>query len=168
MINGFRSLKILVIIILLLLAACGRGPEEGSSPATAVTTTSSVSKATLEPTYAAMIAARRSPDVPELPFPDNPDPSQCGIPVEWGEGGRAWLNGRYRGDLIQPTVFLYDSHLRLEVVARAPHGSEVTVVLYQQNPVTDYYLVKIKGAEPPNEGWVPGPLLEFEPVPPAG
>lgn len=50
-------------------------------------------------------------------------------------------------------VLLYDSHLRLDIAARAAHGSEVEVLLYQQNPVTDYYLVKIAGAGQPNEGF---------------
>lgn len=120
----------------------------------------------LEPTYAAMLAERRSPEVPQLPFPDNPDPSQCGIPIRWGADDKAWLSGIYDGDIVQPVVLLYDSHLRLNVSARAAHGSEVQVMLYQQNPVTDYYLVKIVGAEPPNQGWVPGPFLSFEPVSP--
>lgn len=146
-------------------------PVEGPSTAGVIAdATASVTTAlpTVEPTYQAMIAARRSPEVPDLPFPDNPDPSQCGIPTQWGDDGQAWLSGTYQGELVQPVVFLYDSHLRLGVTAQAEHGSEVEVVLYQQNPVTDYYLVKIKGAEPTAQGWVPGPFLSFEPVPPAG
>lgn len=118
----------------------------------------------LEPTYAAMIAERRDPNIPSLPFPDNPDPSQCGIPTPWGPDNQAWLTGIYAGEMVQPVVMLYDSHLRLDITARAAHGSEVEVILYQQNPVTDYYLVKIVGAEAPNEGWVPGPFLSFNPV----
>ncbi|MDT8306406.1 MAG: hypothetical protein RRC07_10760 [Anaerolineae bacterium] len=119
----------------------------------------------LEPTYAALIAERRSAEVPALPFADNPDPALCGIPTPWGNDNQAWLDGRYEGEMVQPVVFLYDSHLRLDVTARATHGSEVEVLLYQQNPVTDYYLVKIKGAGTESEGWVPGPFLSFEPVP---
>jgi hypothetical protein len=122
----------------------------------------------LNPAYAAQIATMRSADIPKLPFADNPDPSQCGIPVIWGEDGRAWLTGIYQGKLAEPMVFLYDSHLRLNIVAKAPHGTEVEVILYQQNPVTDYYLVKIKGAEQPNEGWIPGPFLSFDPLSVAG
>lgn len=118
----------------------------------------------LEPTYAALIAERRDPDIPPLPFPDNPDPSLCGIPTPWGSDNPAWLTGLYNGEIVQPVVLLYDSHLRLEIAARAAHGSEVEVILYQQNQVTDYYLVKIVGAEQPNEGWVPGPFLSFSPV----
>jgi hypothetical protein len=107
----------------------------------------------------------RADTVPALPFPDNPDPDQCGIPIEWGENGQAWLNGYYEGELIEPIVHLYDSHLRLEVTAQAPHGTEVEILLYQSNPVLDYYLVKIKGESgAQSEGWVPAPLLSFEPV----
>lgn len=119
-----------------------------------------------EPTYAAMIAELRSADIPPLPFADNPDPSQCGIPTQWGADNQAWLTGIYQGEMVQPVVLLYESHLRFEITARAAHGSKVEVILYQQNPVTDYYLVRIEGAEPPNEGWVPGPFLSFDPVAP--
>jgi len=105
----------------------------------------------------------RDPDVPALPFGDNPDPNQCGIPVQWGANGQAWLTGEYQGELIQPIVLLYDSHLRQSVVASAPHGSEVEIVLFQENPVLDYYFVKIPG-EQPQEGWIPAPFLSFEPV----
>ena len=109
----------------------------------------------------------RDSGVPVLPFADNPDPDQCGIPMAWGEDDRAWLNGYYRGELIEPVVHLYDSHLRNEVQARAPHGTEVQVLLYQANPVLDYYLVKIKGRSGEgSEGWIPAPLLSFEPLSP--
>jgi hypothetical protein len=107
----------------------------------------------------------RSSAVPDLPFPDNPDPDQCGIPIEWGSDNQAWLSGLYEGELIEPTVHLYDSHLRLEVTAEAPHGAEVEVLLYQQNPVLDYYLVNIQGQSGQgSQGWVPAPFLSFEPV----
>lgn len=42
-------------------------------------------------TGVAQLAALRDPDVPELPFADNPDPSQCGIPSPWSGEARAWL-----------------------------------------------------------------------------
>ena len=118
----------------------------------------------LEPTFAATIAAQRDPRVPDLPFADNPDPSQCGIPTRWGSEEPAWLTGIYQGKLIQPTVFLYDSHLRLEISGEAAHGSEVTIVLFQENPVTDYYMVKVNDVDQTIEGWVPAPLLSFKPV----
>jgi hypothetical protein len=105
----------------------------------------------------------RDPDVPDLPFDDNPDPSQCGIPVQWGDNGRAWLSGVWEGEMIQPEVLLYDSHLRTSVTARVPHGTEVEIVLFQENPVLDYYYVRIAG-DPAVDGWVPAPLLSFDPV----
>ena len=119
-----------------------------------------------DPTLAAQLVAMRDPDVPELPFPDNPDPSQCGIPSQWSGDARAWLNGYYQGKLVEPIVFLYDSHSRFHIVAQAPHGTEVQVILYQNNPVVNYYMVKVMGLEGANEGWVPGPFLSFEPVKP--
>jgi hypothetical protein len=107
----------------------------------------------------------RSDSVPELPFPDNPDPDQCGIPIDWGDNNQAWLTGYYQGELIEPIVHLYDSHLRLEVTAQAAHGTEVEVILFQANPVLNYYLVRIKSLEgESSQGWVPAPLLSFEPV----
>ncbi len=166
------AIVLLLVTVALSSAACealSRQVEridQGDDAPTA-TPTSPLIVAThppLEPTYAAMIAERRDPDVPALPFPDNPDPSQCGIPTPWGSDNQAWLTGIYEGEMVQPEVMLYDSHLRMEIVAQAAHGSEVEVILYQQNPVTDYYLVKIVGAESPNEGWVPGPFLSFNPV----
>jgi hypothetical protein len=105
----------------------------------------------------------RDPDVPDLPFDDNPDPSQCGIPVQWGDNGQAWLSGTWEGELIQPDVLLYNSHLRTSVTASAAHGSEVEILLFQENPVLDYYFVRIPG-DPTQEGWVPGPFLSFDPV----
>jgi hypothetical protein len=106
----------------------------------------------------------RDPDVPSLPFDDNPDPAQCGIPVQWGESNAtAWLSGNWEGELIQSEVLVYDSHLRVSVTGGAPHGTEVTVVLFQENNVLDYYFVRIPG-DPVEEGWVPEPFLSFEPV----
>ena len=106
----------------------------------------------------------RDPDVPSLPFNDNPDPAQCGIPVQWGDNNSTpWLTGAWEGELIQPEVLVYDSHLRVSVTGGAAHGTEVTIVLFQENPVLDYYFVRIPG-EPAQEGWVPAPFLSFEPV----
>ena len=62
-------------------------------------------------------------------------------------------------------VFLYDSHLRRKVVAQAPHGAEIKILLSQSNPELNYFLVKIVGADGPNEGWVPAPFVSFEPPP---
>jgi hypothetical protein len=106
----------------------------------------------------------RDPNVPSLPFDDNPDPSQCGIPVQWGDvDNRAWLSGMWDGELIQREVLVYDSHLRISVTGGAPHGTEVEIILFQENPVLDYYLVRIPG-DSPQEGWVPEPFLSFAPI----
>lgn len=167
--NRWRAGWLIIMAIALALVACGPSETANSenTPSPTANPTESAAVATqppLDPTYAARIAAERSPEVPDLPFPDNPDPSQCGIPIEWGQDDPAWLSGRYQGEMVQPIVYLYDSHLRLDVATKAPHGQEVKVLLYQENPVIDYYFVKIKGAEQPNEGWVPAPFLSFTPV----
>jgi hypothetical protein len=101
--------------------------------------------------------------VPELPFDDNPDPSLCGIPRQWSSDEPAYLTGFYEGELIQPTVFLYDSHLRREVVGQAAHGTQIQIFLSQSNPTLDYFFVKTVNAETPTEGWVPAPFVSFEP-----
>lgn len=108
----------------------------------------------------------RDPDVPKLPFDDNPDPDQCGIPVQWGPNdNEGWLTGLWEGDLIQPEVLVYNSHLRVSVTGSAPHGTQVEIVMYQENPVLNYYFVRIPG-QPGQEGWVPAPFLSLEPVEP--
>ncbi len=163
MLNKKQIVGLLLVVCFGLLACVSTREAEP----TAVAPTAVTPAATLDPkvvSYVATVDAQRSPDVPPLPFEDNPDPLQCGIPVTWTADAQAWLNGVYEGELVRPVVFLYDSHLRLNIKAQAPHGSEVAVLLYQQNPITDYYLVKIVGADPPNEGWVPAPFLSFEPL----
>ena len=105
-------------------------------------------------------------EIPDLPFPENPDPSLCGIPTMWGNANnQAWLTGYYDGKLVQPTVYLYNSHARTEIVTQAAHGTEVEIIMFQANPVLDYYYVKIVNGEPgQDEGWIPEPFLSFEPV----
>ncbi len=141
----------------LLLSACAGAAAPTLTPTPLPSPTPEVAIVTIE----------RDPDVPELPFPDNPDPLQCGIPIQWGNSdNRAWLNGIYEGEMVQPEVLLYDSHLRHSVVTSAPHGAEVEIVLYQPNPVLDFYMVRIVGAEGEGlrEGWVPAPFLSFQPI----
>lgn len=162
MIKKSRLVAVTTVLmgVLLLSVACG-----GEQPApTATPKATETPWPTLVPVYATQIAAERSPDVPALPFPDNPDPTACGIPTQWGLDDPAWLAGRYEGEMVQPTVYLYDSHLRFEVTGKAPHGSEVKILLYQGNPVVDYYLVKTTDTDAPQEGWVPAPFLSFEPI----
>ena len=101
--------------------------------------------------------------IPELPFPDNPDPTVCGKPERWlASADRAWLTGYWEGDLVEPQVVLYESHLRTTITGSAPHGSEVRVVLSQSNPVLDFYFVEVEGADV--SGWVPAPFLSFDRV----
>jgi hypothetical protein len=71
--------------------------------------------------------------VPALPFPDDPDPTQCDIPTVWGLDDPAWISGYYQGEFVQPVVYLYDSHLRTKVVGHIPHGERVRIKLSQAN-----------------------------------
>lgn len=98
--------------------------------------------------------------VPALPFPDNPDPNACGVPQRWGSDVPAQLTGSYEGELVQPVVFLYDSHSRRAVTGQAKSGTAVRVLLFQDNPTLNFYLVKTLG-EKPQEGWVPAPFLQL-------
>jgi hypothetical protein len=83
----------------------------------------------------------RHADVPDLPFPDNPDPSQRGIPTRWGNSS-AWRISVYQGRLVEPAAFLYDSHLRAHIMAAVPSGMRVQFELYQSNPVLDFDYVR--------------------------
>jgi hypothetical protein len=108
------------------------------------------------------VSVQRDPDVPALPFPDNPDPNACGIPTPFG-GYAAWVNGVYQDQVVEPTVLLYDSHERLHVTGTVPSGTEVQVKLYQANPVLDFYYVQVDIPSGPQKGWVPAPFLQFTP-----
>ena len=99
--------------------------------------------------------------VPDLPFADNPDPDACGIPERWGSDALAQLTGYYQRELVQPVVFLYDSHLRRAVTGQAKSGTKVRVLLFQDNPKLNFYFVKT--GDNPQEGWVPAPFLRLEP-----
>jgi hypothetical protein len=147
--NQQQTRRIFIVFALLILAitACAPSPEPEPTP-------------TVEPSS----TLQRDPNVPELPFADNPDPSLCGIPTPWGTDEPAWLTGIFQGELIQPTVLLYDSHLRRSIQGSAPHGTEVRILLHQSNPALDYYLVRTVNHEPPQEGWIPAPFLSFHPV----
>ena len=145
--DGFsiRQLSFL-FAVMWLLAACGASQQPSSVEATA-------------PLSAAEL---RAMTIPALPFPDNPDPNECGIPTPWGLDDPAWLSGEYNNELVQPTVLLYDSHSRNRVVGAAPHGAEVRIKLAQSNPTLNYYLIETVNIEPRQEGWVPAPFLELE------
>ena len=99
--------------------------------------------------------------IPAFVFDDNPDPDQCGIPQRMGSGYTGTLHGTVDGELVEPMVYLYDSHLRSAVRGKVRAGSVVEVVMYQLNPVLDYYFVRFVADDGRRvEGWVPAPLLE--------
>jgi hypothetical protein len=149
-----------LIALGMVLGACSvaddeAGPIEVSAP-------SPVATSALALDYAAL----NDLTVPPLPFAENPDPKECGIPQPYGtQNNAAYLNGMVEGELFQPVVYLYDSHNRNIITTAGFHGAEVEVLLFQANPVLDYYYVRIPDA-PTNyrEGWVPAPFLSFEPV----
>jgi len=127
---------------------------------------SSVATSTILPTptpgTGAELELQRDADVPDLPFPDNPDPNACGIPTPYG-GSTAWVTGVYQGQMIEPTVFLYDSHERLHITGSVASGTPVQVQLYQGNPVLDFYYVQSDTPNGPEKGWVPAPFLQLNP-----
>lgn len=111
---------------------------------------------------AALTQAPRVPlptKVPVLSFHDNPDPLLCGIPQP--DGRRATVTGIYAGKLVQPIVYLYDSHSRNQVVGQVYPGTRVEVELRQINPVLNYYFVRTIGVTPTQSGWIPAPFLLF-------
>ncbi len=102
--------------------------------------------------------------IPTLPFPDNPDPSLCGIPTVWGKPDPAWLDGHYRGKLYEPEVFLYESHYRQRILGKAKSGTQVQIKLFQANPKLNYYFVRTLGLKKNLEGWVPAPFVRLDRV----
>ncbi|MEZ4706864.1 MAG: hypothetical protein R3A44_06650 [Caldilineaceae bacterium] len=96
---------------------------------------------------------------PLLPFADNPDPSQCGIPEP--DDRSAVATGEYEGKLVQPIVYLYDSHLRREVVGQIYPGAALHVELSQSNPELNYYFVRTVNMTPAQSGWIPEPFIQF-------
>jgi hypothetical protein len=139
----------LILIVMLFLAACT--PDDGVEE-------------TAVPTENPIQATQRAAGIPPLPFGDNPDPTACGIPQQWrGTDNVAYLTGIYEDELVQDPVLLYDSHNRTKIMARAAHGTQVEVVMFQSNPVLDYYYVRIPDAPSgENLGWIPAPFLSFE------
>ena len=141
-------------LLLVLGTACAGSAGSPSAPVAVDTSTSE----------AATTSVARDPDVPQLPFPDNPDPNACGIPTSYG-GSTAWVNGVYQGQVVEPIVSLYDTHERIHITGAVPSGTEVQVELYQANPVLDFYFVRAETADGPQKGWVPAPFLQFAPPP---
>ncbi|MDZ7706887.1 MAG: hypothetical protein U5J97_03130 [Trueperaceae bacterium] len=119
-----------------------------------------VGSAQADPTDATSTETRV--EVPELPFDDNPDPDQCGIPQPLGDDVRGTVDGRWEGETLFPDVHLYDSHLRSRVTGTIPTGTRVTVEMFQNNPVLNYWYVRWNGPGGTVEGWIPGPFLTVE------
>lgn len=147
-----------------VVTACGSIPTAEPAATSAAASTQTVEHSRTTTTAPVAVAEQRDPDVPALPFSDNPDPLQCGIPEVWNSDKPAWLHGSYQGKLIEPTVLLYDSHARNHITGRAPSGTEVRIELFQANPALNYYMIRTVGLDPPQEGWVPAPFVQFEPV----
>jgi len=104
---------------------------------------------------------KRLPAPPPLPFVDNPDPDQCGIPQPLGEGIVGIVTGVYQGEELFDEVHLYASHFREVVTGLVPSGETVTVTMFQDNPVLNYWFVRWDGPAGPVEGWIPEPFLDL-------
>jgi len=142
-------------MLLVLGTACAGSARSAATPVRAETSIAEAPTTRVE----------RDPDVPQLPFPDNPDPNACGIPTSFG-GSRAWVSGVFQSQIVEPTVLLYDSHERKHITGAVPSGTQVQVELYQNNPVLDFYFVHAETPTGPQKGWVPAPFLQFNPPPP--
>jgi hypothetical protein len=101
----FPNGRVLLLAAAMLATACS--PTDARN-----TAMQSVAYASSVVTAPSAFVQQRDINVSELPFPDNPDPNQCGIPTLWG-GGAGWLDGTYASKLIEPTVLLYNSHERI-------------------------------------------------------
>jgi hypothetical protein len=141
---------VLLSVLVLLAAGCSGALNQQPTPVPSVVSV-------LEP---GAIGLQRDADVPDLPFPDNPDPSACGIPTQWN-GEAAQIEGTFQGQLVQPTVYLYDSHERLHITGAVPSGTTVQVQLYQANPVLDFFYIRADTPAGPQTGWVPAPFLRL-------
>lgn len=144
--------KVGLALLLALSTACS---GVGTSNTTPVTVGTSVSQ---PPTP----SVERDADVPPLPFPDNPDPNACGLPAPMGDYA-GWVNGIYQGQMVEPSVLLYDSHERKHITGTVLSGTQVHVQLHQSNPVLDFYYVEADTPGGQQKGWVPAPFLEFNP-----
>ena len=141
---------VLMSVLVLLATGCSRALNDTPTPLPSEVTSP----------QAAIVAPQRDADVPDLPFPDNPDPNACGIPTQWN-GEAAQIEGTFQGQLVQPTVYLYDSHERLHITGAVPSGTTVEVQLYQANPVLDFFYIRADTPAGPQTGWVPAPFLRL-------
>lgn len=145
-------------LLTLLVLTVGLGLAAAAAPPAAPEPTLPTRATAADPGPAAQAAPETSA-VPDLPFDDNPDPDQCGIPQPLGDGVRGTVTGRWQGELLFADVHLYDSHLRAEVTGTVPDGSEVQVLMFQNNPVLNYGFVRWEGPDGAVEGWLPEPFL---------
>lgn len=99
---------------------------------------------------------------PNLPFPDNADASQCGLPTLLGNAYTGTLTGVYQGTLTEPQVRLYDSHARARVLAQIQAGTRVRALLLVAGPQLDYLLVRAVMDGKTLEGWVPAPYFQAD------
>ena len=132
-----QSLGIAILMLVALLAI--------QAPSAAVTTTAPTTPLPAAP--------------PPLPFQDNSDPTLCGIPQPDGRQGT--VTGVYAGEVVQPIVYLYDSHSRNQVVGQVYSGTRVKVEFSQINPELNFYFVRTIGVTPVQSGWLPEPFLVF-------
>lgn len=102
---------------------------------------------------------------PVLPFPDNADSRQCGIPNRLGDTYEGQLSGVYGGQMVEPLVYLYDSHARDQVVARVKSGTKARGVLLVVGPQLNYLLVKTDMNGRTVQGWVPEPFFTTDTAP---
>ncbi len=98
--------------------------------------------------------------IPALPFPDNPDPTLCGIPQP--DGRRGIVTGQHGGEVVGDIVYLYDGHARQAITGQVFPSARVEIVLRQSNPTLDYFFVRTTNVEPAQEGWIPAPFVEIE------
>ena len=146
------------LAVLLALAPAGHAqadPSDAAGAPASVSTSGSTPGSTPAPGDA-------STPVPELPFDDNPDPDQCGIPQPLGDAVRGTVDGSWQGEALFPDVHLYDSHLRSRVTGTIPTGTRVKVEMFQNNPVLNYWYVRWDGPDGTVQGWIPAPFLTVE------
>ena len=99
-------------------------------------------------------------EVPALPFADNADPTLCGIPEP--DDRRGIAIGEFEGEVVQPIVYLYNSHSRSSITGQVFPGTELQVELSQTNPTLNFYFVRTINVEPAQSGWIPAPFIQFE------
>lgn len=96
---------------------------------------------------------------PVLPFSDNPDTNQCGLPVILNTRGT--VTGTYQGRVYEQPVRLYDSHARQGVVALVPQNTPARALLLVSGPRLNHVLVQLRVNARTVEGWLPDPYFTY-------